>query len=239
MLQRFVCATVLLRLAVAADAESRNRSCDGCLRELAALRDKSAADDAIIAELRALLSGATTRANVSQEHRHPAPPHVPRNPLDPSSMGAPQLPAQRVLLQESTSQPDGSSGAHCSLQDITDVILNFANITDVFLSIMAANEPCAMCLFPCSGTFENAFLGPVECVYGCLDQSENRCPTSTGSDNPLTASATLDDRDTLIRLMETAEVHACAVTVPCTQGSTTASQLNRIALVLVPTHGPL
>ena len=221
MLTRFVCATALLRLAVAADAESRNRSCDGCLRELAALRDKSAADDAIIAELRALLSGATTQANVSQEHRHPAPPHVYPKLDPPSTMGAPQLPAQRVLLQQSTSQADGSTGAHCSFQDITDVISNLAGITDV-LSIMAANEPCAMCLTPCSGTFENTFLGPVECLYGCLDQSENRCPTTMAL-NPLLASATLDDRDKLIRLMETAEVHACAVTVPCAQGSTITS----------------
>ena len=212
-----MCATVLLLLAVAA-TDCRNRSCDGCLRELAAFREKSAADDAIIAELRALLSGATTQANVSQEHRHPAPPHVyPK--LDPAStMGA----SSRVLLQQSTSQADGSSGAHCSLQDITDVISNLADITDVFLSIMAANEPCAMCLTPCSGTFENTFLGPVECLYGCLDQSENRCPTTMAL-NPLLASATLDDRDALIRLMETAEVHACAFTVPCAQGSTIAS----------------
>ena len=157
-------ATVLLLLAVAADAESRNRSCDGCLRELAAFREKSAADDAIIAELRALLSGSTTQANASQEHR---PPHV-----DPASTWVHHsVPAQRVLLQQSTSQADGSSGAHCSLQDITDVISNLADITPVFLSIMAANEPCAMCLIPCSGTFENTFLGPVECLYGCLNQS--------------------------------------------------------------------
>ncbi len=212
-----MCATVLLLLAVAA-TDCRNRSCDGCLRELAAFREKSAADDAIIAELRALLSGAATQATASQEHRHPAPPHVyPK--LDPAStMGA----SSRVLLQQSTSQADGSSGAHCSLQDITDVISNLADITPVFLSIMAANEPCAMCLIPCSATFENTLLGPVECLYGCLNQSETRCPTSMGSDNPLTASATLDDRDTLIRLMETAEVHACAFTVPCAQGSTIA-----------------
>jgi hypothetical protein len=52
------------------------------------------------------------------------------------------------------------------------------------------------------------FLGPVECLYACLSQSENRCPVTMAL-HPLIPSATLDDRDTLIRLMETAEVRAC------------------------------
>jgi hypothetical protein len=202
--QRLVCATLLLS-AVAVDPGSRTgpaetRRCDECLRELAELREKSVADDATIAELRALLSVTTAKDNASQEHRHDVPPH-----LYPTLGPATLLPARRVLLQESTSQADGPGGQHCSLQDITEVLGNLADITAVFLSIMAANEPCALCLVPCSGTFENTFLGPVECLYGCLNQSENRCPTTMAL-SPLLASATLEDRDTLIRLMETAEV---------------------------------
>jgi hypothetical protein len=179
------------------------------MRDVADLRAKSVADDAIIAELRALLGATAAQLDALQELRH----HMPTSFLrarqlqlgPPLTMGTAALPAQRTLLQESPG--DESGGRNCALQDILDILGSLAemNTIAVVMRMMETNTPCALCVVPCSGPFENAFLGPLACLYGCMHQDENQCPATMALD-PLIANATLDDRDMLIHLMETAEV---------------------------------
>ena len=83
-------------------------------------------------------------------------------------------------------------------------VLQAADPIPVVTEMLVTNPSCATCIIACA--MKKGF-GVVFCLHGCQHQAENRCGASTGllRLSPLVGSAALDNRDSLVRLLLSAE----------------------------------
>ena len=124
--------------------------------------------------------------------------------------------ASKAHLTPTTAHPSrsmlqvdqGVSERVCSKVEIDSVLRACSELqTQVVLEIFETNMACALCIFPCA---DKPTVDAVSCSLACLHQNENSCENTTRIAH-LIESATLGDRDTLVRMLELSE----AVCVYC------------------------
>ena len=161
-------------------------------RELAALQRRYEAKLAAQAqEINALRAGCAY-PNAATPSDGPAPASVR------SHGGARRLHQQSV---EVGGEPSCSSG---EIKQVLGSASDPAQLTNIVAGFFETNLPCAMCPVQCSGTpMPDVLL----CAFGCMSQSGNRCDNSTGVDRitSMLPRAALDDRESILRLLERVE----------------------------------
>ncbi len=80
-----------------------------------------------------------------------------------------------------------------------------ADPVQAWLGIFGTNPSCATCIISC--VERKGVASALACIQSCQHQAENRCDASTGLLRlaPLVGSAALDNRDSLVRLVLSAE----------------------------------
>jgi hypothetical protein len=110
----------------------------------------------------------------------------------------------RMLLQES------SPGARACSKAVLESVLatpSANRVAHVMDELMKTDESCAMCLILASQSpYPDVTLG----LHGCLHQNENQCTDATGLARivPLLPNVTLQNRDSVVELLELVEAVA-------------------------------
>ena len=94
-------------------------------------------------------------------------------------------------------------------------VLQAADPIPVVTEMFNTNPSCATCIISCA---MKKGSGVIFCLHGCQHQAENRCDASTGLLRlaPLVGSAALDNRDSLVRLLLSAESDCKLLPLPPT-----------------------
>jgi hypothetical protein len=104
----------------------------------------------------------------------------------------------------------------CSKVEAQAVLQAADPIPVVMEMLFGTNPSCATCFISCGVQSKKA--DAFACVQSCQHQAENRCDASTGLSRlaPLVGSAALDNRDSLVRLMLSAESDCNLLPLPPT-----------------------
>jgi hypothetical protein len=146
-----------------------------------------------------LLVSISSWAEISvAENTQPVAENAVSSSLDRVSSPRPQNKGGAVgrsLLQ--------SEGRACSKAE-AQAVLSAADPIPVVMQMMGTNPSCATCIISCA---EAKGADSVVCLQSCQHQQENRCDESTGLQRlaPLLSNVSLDDRDSLVRLLLLAE----------------------------------
>ena len=145
------------------------------------------------------LPGSTSSWPVA-ENTQPVAENAVSSSLDRVSSPRPQNTrgaVGRSLLQ--------SEGRACSKAEAQAVLSAAADPIPVVMQMMGTNPSCATCII--TRCVEAKGADSVMCLQSCQHQQENRCDESTGLQRlaPLLSNVSLDDRDSLVRLLLMAE----------------------------------
>lgn len=128
---------------------------------------------------------------------NPSSPARPQDEVLDARLSTGRAASGRSMLQV------GSGGRACSKAE-TRTVLAAADPTPSVMEMLSTNPACALCIIPCA---DKPGVDVVICVQGCQHQEENRCDNSTGIRRiaPLVSTASLDDRDSLVRMLVAVE----------------------------------
>ena len=145
------------------------------------------------------LPGSTSSWPVA-ENTQPVAENAVSSSLDRVSSPRPQN--KRGVVGRSLLQSEGRA---CSKAEAQAVLSAAADPIPVVMQMMGTNPSCATCII--SRCVEAKGADSVMCLQSCQHQQENRCDESTGLQRlaPLLSNVSLDDRDSLVRLLLLAE----------------------------------
>jgi len=184
---------------------------DALLRELSALRKKSAEDDARIANLESRLAAARTFIARSGQHGATIDTLVPLPLPSPSGVASTAAANDAVISahggarQRSILQADAGSDSlgACSKEELHRVADSLvqggaSQAIVTFLEIMSENAACGGCMMACITAPDIVY-----CLYSCMHQRENQCGNAARDQlAPLVSGARLDDRASIVAMFE-------------------------------------
>jgi hypothetical protein len=144
------------------------------------------------------LPGSTSSWPVA-ENTQPVAEKAVSSSLD--RVSSPRLQNKRGAVGRSLLQSEGRACSKAEAQ----AVLSAADPIPVVMQMMGTNPSCAMCIITRCAEAKGA--DSVVCLQSCQHQQENRCDESTGLQRlaPLLSNVSLDDRDSLVRLLLLAE----------------------------------
>jgi hypothetical protein len=111
-------------------------------------------------------------------------------------------------------QAEADAARPCSKTEVDAVLNAGEDRTAVVVGMFATNAGCASCIVPCGAA--PGLMDAVKCMLRCHHQNENMCGAADlARIKHLLPSATLDDRQALLRMLELAEAN-CAYCIVST-----------------------